>query len=232
MREVRREGERARLTLVDGLEALLLLVDPVGLHELELPALLSVPGRRHRCERIRAPAVRSVTGGEVKQAPRVRHTRAAVRRGRRRGAAARTGGRRWRSGVGGEDMEREVVISCRAPQCRRGAWPRGVGTSLEGYSDLLALLERVVLVFSIGLGFENGGCQAQPRKINVAFIMGSSPEPDSPLSKRTWTLRQKICWAVSVVRTRPGHTAVMVESKCALLQAHMIFLNLSKKKNS
>jgi hypothetical protein len=38
MREVRREGERARLTLVDGLEALLLLVDPVGLHELELPA--------------------------------------------------------------------------------------------------------------------------------------------------------------------------------------------------
>ena len=42
MREVRREGERARLTLVDGLEALLLLVDPVGLQELELPALVGV----------------------------------------------------------------------------------------------------------------------------------------------------------------------------------------------
>ena len=57
-----KRGEMARLTLVDGLEALLLLVDPVGLHELELPALVRVPGRRHRCERIRAPAVRSETG--------------------------------------------------------------------------------------------------------------------------------------------------------------------------
>lgn len=37
-------GER---TLVDGLEALLLLLDPVGLHELELPALVVLLGRRH-----------------------------------------------------------------------------------------------------------------------------------------------------------------------------------------
>ena len=55
-------GERARRTLVDGLEALLLVLDPVGVHELELPALLRVPGRRH------VPAVvsRSGDGGEVK----------------------------------------------------------------------------------------------------------------------------------------------------------------------
>jgi len=62
-----KRGVMARLTLVDGLEALLLVVDPVGLHELELPALVRVPGRRHRCERIRAPAVRSETVGEVRR---------------------------------------------------------------------------------------------------------------------------------------------------------------------
>ena len=48
-------GERARRTLVDGLEALLLVLEPVGVHELELPALLRVPGRRHVS--LRRPAV-------------------------------------------------------------------------------------------------------------------------------------------------------------------------------
>jgi hypothetical protein len=121
-----KRGEMARLTLVDGLEALLLLVDPVGLHELELPALVRVPGRRHRCEQIEsAPAVRSVTGGEVRRKRRECDTHE-----RRRVPAAGGGGGRevgWDLGekaaeARGERLgERgEVVVSCRV---RRAAVP-------------------------------------------------------------------------------------------------------------
>jgi len=61
-----KRGKMARLTLVDGLEALLVVVDPVGLHELELPALVRVPGRRHRCESARLQCDRK-PGREVRR---------------------------------------------------------------------------------------------------------------------------------------------------------------------
>nr|CAB3489072.1 unnamed protein product [Digitaria exilis] len=104
--------ERARLTLVDGLEALLLLVYPVGLHELELPALVRVPGRRHRRESALLRCDRK---------PEEKRRREGV------GAAARTcGGRGGGRLAAVEEKEAErrrderdwvgVVVSCRVPR--------------------------------------------------------------------------------------------------------------------
>jgi hypothetical protein len=49
----RRREEPARRTLIDGLEGLLVLLGPVGLHELELRTFVGVPAHRLEAARLR-----------------------------------------------------------------------------------------------------------------------------------------------------------------------------------